>query len=155
MTGLGTPLGRHQWDVPLSQVTNGFVRASMSSVVLSNFAIMSIKLSILVFYLRIFKPVPWARIAIWIGLAAVLLFYVILNIVLLAICVPRHGLTWLEMSTTPGWVTVGIRTSLAAGWFGTIADLYILAIPVRLVSTLNLSRKHKIGVIAIFLTGLL
>ncbi|KAH8787844.1 hypothetical protein F5883DRAFT_530985 [Diaporthe sp. PMI_573] len=150
---LGSPLGRHQWDVPLSQATNSFVRDTFTSSVLSHLATMFIKLSILVFYLKIFKPVPWARIAIWIGLAAVLLFYTVLDIVLLALCVPNHGRTWLQ-SATHEWVAVSIQASLAAGWFGTIVDIYIIAIPVRLVSTLNLNRKHKFGVMAIFLTGL-
>lgn len=155
MTDLGNPLGRHQWDIPASQITDGFVRATFEGILLQYLAVLFIKISILVFYLRLFKPILWARIAIWTGLAALLGFYITINIVLLAICIPRHGKTWREVSSKQDWQTALIRTSLAAGWFGTLADLYILAIPIRLLSTLNLSRKHKFGVMAIFLTGLM
>lgn len=139
----------------MSQITNGFIRATFEGVVLQYLAVMFIKLSILVFYLKIFRPEKWARIAIWTGLAAALGFYIITEIVLLAICVPRHGQTWLEASSKHNWQAAAIDSALAASWFGTIADIYILAIPIRLLSTLKLSRKHKFGVMAIFLTGLM
>ena len=152
---MGSPLGRHQWDVPVSDVTNGFIRTILLSLLFSNFGIMFIKISLLVFYLRIFKPVLWARIAIWSGLVAVLIFYVACNIVLLAVCVPKSGTTYVELTTTTNCTTVEFRISLAVGWFGTFLDFYILAIPIRLISTLMLNKQRKIGILAIFMTGLL
>lgn len=155
MADLGDPLGKHQWDIPVSEITDDFIRNTLEGVLLQYLSVMFIKLSILVFYLKIFKPVKWARIAIWIGLVAVLAFYMITIVVLLVICIPRSGQTWLEVAMTRRWTSAAIDTALAGSWFGTIADFYILAIPIRLLSTLKLSRKHKFGVIAIFLTGLM
>lgn len=155
MTDLGNPLGKHQWDIPVSQITDQFVRTTFVGVVLQYLAVMLIKASILVFYLKISERIRWARIAIWTGLAAVLGFYIIVIIVLLAICVPGDGHSWVLASAKHKWQAAALDTAVAAGWFGTIADFYILAIPMRLLSTLKLGRKQKFGVMAIFLTGLL
>ncbi|KAL1845683.1 hypothetical protein Daus18300_014470 [Diaporthe australafricana] len=46
------------------------------------------------------------------------------------------------------------RNSLVNGVFGLISDLYILVIPLWLVSHLNLPPKRKLGVMGVFLTGL-
>lgn len=45
--------------------------------------------------------------------------------------------------------------SKGSGIFGLISDLYILAIPVWLISRLTFPTKRKIGVIAVFMTGLM
>lgn len=139
----------------MSQITDQFVRTTFVGVVLQYLAVMLIKASILVFYLKISERIRWAHIAIWTGLAAVLGFYIIVIIVLLAICVPRDGHSWVLASAKHKWQAAAVDTAVAAGWFGTIADFYILAIPMRLLSTLKLGRKQKFGVMAIFLTGLL
>ncbi|ROW08462.1 hypothetical protein VMCG_03188 [Cytospora schulzeri] len=152
---LGNPLGRHQWDVPLSDVTNRFVASSLEAQVFNNLAIMFIKISLMEFYLRIFKPVRWAKSSIWAGLAAVSIFYIVTTIVLLVVCVPRNGNTWLETSAKLEYTIQSKRITLATGWFGIFADIYIIAIPISLVSTLTLSKGRKIGIIAIFLTGLM
>ncbi|KAJ0116400.1 hypothetical protein J7T55_007380 [Diaporthe amygdali] len=152
---LGNLLGRHQWDVPLSEVTNHFVRTLTISLIFSNFATMLIKVSLLLFYLRIFNPVLWARVAIWAGLVASVVFYAISNIVMLSVCVPPSGKTWLETAASPNCTSVEYKVTLAGGWFGTIADFFIIAIPVRLISTLVVNKQRKVGILAIFLTGLL
>lgn len=46
------------------------------------------------------------------------------------------------------------RTSIVNGVFGLILDLYILAIPLCLLSHLRLPPKRKLGVMGVFLTGL-
>lgn len=148
-------MGRHQWDVPLSDVTNRFVERTLEAQVFSNLAIMFIKISLFQFYMRIFKPVRWATICIWVGLAAVTIFYAGTTIVLLVVCVPRNGSTWLATSAVPRYAITGKATSLVTGWFGVFADIYIIAIPISLVSTLKLGKGRKIGIMAIFMTGLL
>lgn len=59
------------------------------------------------------------------------------------------------LTTMGNCVEVEVKTALAAGWFGTFIDFYILAIPIRLISGLMLNKQRKIGVLAIFMTGLL
>lgn len=47
------------------------------------------------------------------------------------------------------------RNSIVNGSFGLISDLYILVIPLWLVSHLHLPSKKKLSVMGVFLTGLL
>ena len=45
--------------------------------------------------------------------------------------------------------------TIVSGVFNVITDFYVLILPISMVWHLQLSSKRKIGVIAIFLTGLL
>lgn len=114
---------------------------------------MFVRLSLLSLYLRIFKPIRWARITIFVGIILIAVFYVICAITLLATTVPRPGQTW--MYTTSKHVKLEGDVSVAQGYFGVFSDLLILMIPLRLVSDLSLPKNRKIGVLAVFLTGLL
>lgn len=125
----------------------------MIIVVLNFFAAMFVRLSLLSLYLRIFKPILWARVTIFVGIALIVAFYVVCTVILLAITVPRPGQSW--MYTTFTHVKMEADVSVAQGYFGVFSDLFILAIPLKLVSDLSLQRKRKIGVLAVFLTGLL
>lgn len=112
---------------------------------------MFVRLSLLSLYLRIFKPIRWARITIFVGIILIAVFYVICAITLLATTVPRPGQTW--MYTTSKHVKLEEDVSVAQGYFGVFSDLLILVIPLRLVSDLSLPKNRKIGVLAVFLTG--
>lgn len=61
----------------------------------------------------------------------------------------------MELDLTGDCVEAEVKTAFAAAWFGTIIDFYILAIPIRFISSLMLNKQRKIGVLAIFMTGLL
>lgn len=125
----------------------------MIIVVLNFFAAMFVRLSLLALYLRIFKPIKWARITIFVGMALISVFYVVCTVILLAITVPSQGQTWMYTTTTH--VKLEADIGVAQGYFGVLSDLLILGIPLKLVSDLSLQRKRKIGVLAVFLTGLL
>lgn len=48
-----------------------------------------------------------------------------------------------------------LNTTIALGYFNVFSDLYILILPISGVMGLNLRPKRKIGVVLIFMTGLL
>lgn len=152
---LGNPLGRHLWDVPLSDLTDRFFQSALVSLIFSNLAIMFIKISLLLLYLRIFELFTWARTAIWSGLVATLVFYVTCDAVIVGVCVSSASQIPMELALTGDCVQAEVKTAFAAAWFGTIIDFYILAIPIRFISSLMLNKQRRIGVLAIFMTGLL
>lgn len=135
----------------------GYLDTQSSTVllVLFFFGAMFVKLTLLVLYLHLFKVHRLASWLIWGGVAVVSLFYVISIIVLLEACVPRSGHDWLETTFTGTCTPVQNGLSKGSGVFGLISDLYILAIPLWLVSQLTLQMSRKVGVMAIFLTGLM
>lgn len=113
------------------------------------------KLTLLLLYRRLFKIHRLASIMIWGGVAVSSVFYLVSVILILDHCVPEGGQTWLSMAYTGSCTPVQNGLSEASGIFGLVSDLYILAIPVWLISRLNSPTKRKVGVMAVFLTGLM
>lgn len=149
------PLGRHLWDVPLSDISNEYLKLTTVGLVLYSLGAMFFKLTLLSLYLRLFNPVRWALYMIWSGVAAVTGLYIAFAIVILDKCVPRADQTW-QSTTFVGDCSPSQHTmSKVTGIFGLISDVYIMAIPLWLVSRLTLKPKRKAGVLAVFLTGLI
>jgi hypothetical protein len=89
------------------------------------------------------------------------LFYAANSAVVIASCRPRGGsdrVSFLAGILGPkciGTDSTSPKTSLSAGIFGLISDIYILAIPLPAIRKLHLRRKKKIGVYIIFSSGAL
>lgn len=161
------------WDTPVAAFTNAYAKACIylvatlwltrslktqllfTAVITVSFSLMSVRLSVLAFNDRIFGAAPGARRAIWIGIAAVIVFYMTDIIIYFAFCAPRDGDTWLSKISSGTCRTVQIRTARSQGIFGLISDLYIIAIPIWKVSRLSIAPKRKAGIMVVFLTGLL
>ena len=166
------------WDVPLSELTVEYasVRAffwscevdngtlislpAQRSTILSGvymIAAMFIKASILFLYRRIFKVSMTASIMIWIGLSVDVIFYLTTFIAFLVGCIPRreddqYG-GWLSLTFAQRCNIVSTPTAAATGIVGSVLDVYILIIPLIMVSGLRASWKKKAGIFAIFIAG--
>lgn len=114
---------------------------------------MLVKLALLGLYLRLFQVNRLAFWMIWAGVAVMALFYSLAIIVLLAGCVPRGGMTWLETTFVGGCAPAMNGISKASGILGLISDLYILSIPVWLVSRLTMQPGRRVGVMSVFFDG--
>lgn len=120
-----------------------------------------VKTTLLVFYLRIFRPSYTANVLAWGGIVVIVLFYLISIIVLLVNCIPvDQQVTGIDPTN---WADKknnrcghpNIDLSAAQGIFSAVSDLYVLAVPINSVLALQLKTKRKLGVLAVFLTGLL
>lgn len=114
-----------------------------------------VKSSILFLYRRLFWPRNSARYMVWIGVLLIVPSYLGFLIGALVYCVPRTGENWLSYSAKSRCAQPQLRLSNVQGVFGIISDIYLLAIPVFQVSQLRVSTSRKVGIAAIFLTGLL
>ena len=81
-------------------------------------------------------------------------FYVSAMIWILVACTPRRGSSYLESFASPRCSKM-IDMSLMVGIFGVISDVYLLIIPIPAVLPLQLPTRQKVGVLTVFLTGLL
>lgn len=115
-----------------------------------------IKLSILLQYLKIFPPVHktdlmyWGTyLLIWLNLG----FYIADIFAELFLCSPREKY-WNVLITT-GHCYSATTVNIASGIFNTISDFLTLLLPQRVIWKLQMPLKRKLGVSAIFLTGLL
>lgn len=146
--------GRHSWDFPLSELTNYYVKYQLLTACLYDVACIFTKASLLILYLRIFRPLRRARILIWMGVIFVAVFYTICLAIRLGLCVPR-GVSWVRTSVEPRCRQPMLQLNVAQGVINVLTDFYALAIPLALVLGLHLSMARKAGVLGIFLTGIL
>ncbi|KAI0117411.1 hypothetical protein F4814DRAFT_416204 [Daldinia grandis] len=151
---LDRPNGRHLWDVPLSVLTDSYLRINFIFVLMSAVSTMLVKVSLLVLYLRIFNPVRQVTITIYVCTGVIVSFYLATMIAELVVGVPKAGSEgWQEAQARYG--PFGLNVSVVRGVFGIISDFAILFIPLAQVMKLYLPLRKRIILAGIFLTGLL
>ena len=114
-------------------------------------AILFVKLSVLLLLYQIFAVNKTMRYLIHFGVVFQALFYLAVTGVYSAtevICVTGANIT--AYLCTHQW-----PLAIAQGVINTVTDLYVLVLPLAMVMRLQLSPKRKVGIIAIFMTGLL
>ncbi|KAJ5116612.1 hypothetical protein N7456_000960 [Penicillium angulare] len=126
-----------------------FIQVMVCAIVFYAWAVMFTKVSILLYYRRIFSKVVWLNWASMIMGAIVIAYNVALIFVAAFQCVPLSSL-WTGkpgtcIDTTPPYVALAI--------INVITDVAILALPIYPVLKLNMKMKRKIQVLGIFLTG--
>jgi len=90
---------------------------------------------------------------IWSGIIFTVLFYVSCTIAQVKETVPRKGESWLAMKKPASYTALTTISSIQ-GVVGIVTDFYILLIPIHLVVGLRFPLGRKLGVCAIFMTGL-
>ncbi|KAI1351315.1 hypothetical protein F5Y01DRAFT_128582 [Xylaria sp. FL0043] len=150
----GGILGIHLWDVTLRKFIE-WQKLSLADGLLAQVTNATIKVGFLVFYLRLFGLVNHVRWMIWFGLTVIVGFAVAFFIVDLAACVPRAGETYASPSVSERCNSISVNLVTVGAYIRVVTDFYILFIPLHQMPSLGLSKRRKIGVTLIFLTGLL
>ncbi|KAK8139431.1 hypothetical protein PG984_002811 [Apiospora sp. TS-2023a] len=152
----GGLVGIHLWDVSLRRYMN-YMKGSLADSMLLQTSITLIKVSFLLLYRRLFGTVTHIKAMVWVGIGLMATFYVAYIIIVTVACSPwpsEHD-GWLDQEMAQRCNDIAVRLILAAAYFSVLTDFYILAIPLHQVPQLRLSRKRKVGLSFIFLTGLL
>lgn len=113
-----------------------------------------IKVTFFLLYLQLFGPMRWLRICAYIGAVFTVIFYFGMAVTQLIFSTPRHGETLLSHQNTHNEY-LAIAMSVPQSAVGLAIDLYILILPIIAVSQLQLPIRKKVGVMLIFMTGLL
>lgn len=110
------------------------------------------KLSILLLYLKLLAPGMKLRWAVYGILAFIATYTVALELTLLFGCHPILKLYhhYLKGSC---WINL-IAHALTQGVLNIVSDILVLIVPIPMVWSLQMSTKHKAGVVGIFATGL-
>lgn len=117
-------------------------------------AVLMAKLSLLFLYLRIFRPNVRLRYFIYFGIAFNLLCYLSLMVGFFIIYMPRKResmFTVLDKTRN----RAGIGLAITLGAVNIVTDFYILFLPIPAVWQLQAPFGTKIGISAVFLTGIL
>lgn len=148
------PGGEHVWDTPVSALTSGIMKANLSGQCLYALSAIFTKCTLLVLYLRIFRPALQSVNQIWIGIGFIVISHIAMAIAQIAILVPRPGETWFN-STGKEDQDAATTIVAAQGVFSSVTDIFVLCIPISLVIGLHMPFHKKAGVCAIFMTGLM
>ena len=113
------------------------------------------KASLLLLYLRIFGPKKSTRYWTYYALAFTFCLYWI-NIPINAYyCTPSSGMSWRDTNDLGLKCEKQLILGLVQGSLSVALDLFILILPIPVVMTLQMSRKRRAGVLAVFMTGVL
>ena len=151
LVALANHAGTHEWDLLKSQVPSALYWLNANSTTYG-LAIMCTKLAVLLLYQRVFFPQRWSRsdISLKAFMALLLLFYVSTTFAKIWQCLPRDHI-W-DKSIPGQCINISVLFNVS-GIFNTVTDFIILLIPVRVVWSLNMARKRKLGVLAVFTVG--
>ena len=125
-----------------------------SGTILYSITMFCAKLALFLLYYRIFGLSRWTRIAIYFGIVFTGLYYLASIIVLIVLCIPRRNESW----TANPYVARCERAEVMGdvqGIFGLVSDLFIFVLPLPVLFRLQMSLKKKVGITAIFCTGLM
>lgn len=112
------------------------------------------KASLFLLYLRLFSPDRWTRNLIYFGLVTTFVMYLATTVAFGVLCLPRPRESWLEALLSPR-CTKSLSMTYVQGVFNVVSDFYVLILPIPVTLKLQLPLQKKIGVCAIFMTGLL
>ncbi|KAI4218695.1 MAG: hypothetical protein L6R36_008805 [Xanthoria steineri] len=149
--------GRHLWDIPLSVfISEEILKLSYVSGWLSNVANIFVKLTFFILYWSIFYPFRWLRYVILGGAAVVTGVYAGFIMYVLISDTPQPGQTWLEkaQANQERGTSGGVKLAMTLAAWGLVTDVYILLLPISGVMRLQLSRKKRIALLTVFMTGI-
>ena len=148
-------MGKHVYDVSLNSVKFLLKTAFMHSVLYLTLTFF-IKLSILLFYLKLFPPAfIWMRRTIFFLITIFFVYMVVGTTITCLMCKPVRAFWTLELragDSCPSAEEVEKRyISLLA--FHVLGDFLVLMLPMHLVSTLRLPKRQKVILIILFSAG--
>ena len=117
-----------------------------------------IKLTFFLLYLQIFRPDRTLKYFIYGGALFTFLAYAAMGTAQFVFLSPRPGETFLEdylRSVTSKTLSQSIDIGLPLAAIGIAIDLYILLLPIAAVAKLQMAPRKRLGVMAIFATGLM
>ncbi|KAL7629710.1 hypothetical protein AAE478_001233 [Parahypoxylon ruwenzoriense] len=145
----------HQWNVQLKTLIHILFHVYVFSV-LYGLCVLFLKVAILLDWLHIFVPLGQRNYMFWICHAMIwcnVLFYAVGTIVELVQCIPREKV-WdplVEGGTCPIDIHAHNR---ATGIINIVSDLCILALPQKIIWSMNMSRAKKLSVSVLFAVGI-
>ncbi|KAI4861985.1 hypothetical protein F4820DRAFT_431969 [Hypoxylon rubiginosum] len=148
---------RHGWNLPLCWLNGQFAQLTYAWENLLNVSLFCAKAATLLLFRQLFTISHAMNVAIWVGIAATFVINASGLVVTSYFSAPHAGETWDEhivQAVTQNIIFV-LYWSVAQGSASTLLDLYIFILPLPILFRLNLSRRRKVQVIAIFLVAIL
>ncbi|KAH9211061.1 hypothetical protein DL95DRAFT_274009, partial [Leptodontidium sp. 2 PMI_412] len=144
-------LGVHGWDVPLTTYSP-FVKMILSSGAVYGLSFMFVKLSILLLYLQL-SPHRKFRAMVYAIMITTILYSLLGSFEFLFTCRPIAKV-W-DLTITSGSCYSGAKILAVHGGLSIATDITMLVLPITMLWKLQLPRRRKVAVVALFMTGTL
>ena len=118
------------------------------------FTLLFLKITFFLLYYQVFRPLRWLRISVFIGATLTGAFYGAAGVTQTVFGTPSRGETWTSRYFSPEEKKLLIM-SMPMASVGLVIDLFILVIPIVAVLGLQIPTSRRIGVLCIFMFGLL
>lgn len=112
--------------------------------------ILAIKITFLLFFIRIFNADKRTRYMVYFGIFACTVFYTAIFFRTLFICSPIEK-NWQPFAA--GYCQPSTISAYTIGIFNAVSDIYILVLPLPLIWRLNMTVSRRIKVMAVFSLG--
>ncbi|PSS05308.1 hypothetical protein BD289DRAFT_5082 [Coniella lustricola] len=150
-----TRYARYIWDVPVCWLLEeSYPKILFSQTILFVASQISAKLSLLLLFLDIFNVNSTMKKAIYTGMLAAVLVYLPSIPVQAYYFVPSHGQTWSEVFIS-GKNDNAMYWGIVQSVLASMLDIYLFALPLPVLSRLNMSSKKRTQVVAVFSMALL
>ncbi|EXA29207.1 hypothetical protein FOVG_19266 [Fusarium oxysporum f. sp. pisi HDV247] len=143
-------LGHHTWEQPKEDYV-AYMKAFYASVIVYNVAMCLVKIGILLQYRRVFA-IPILQALTFYGLVIMVAWTITIAFLNALICVPVAKF-W--NSTMPGHCTDPLTVWYVMAGFNLVTDITVFCMPLPVIGSLNLPRRQKIMLLAIFSIGFL
>ncbi|KAL8822520.1 MAG: hypothetical protein Q9191_006744, partial [Dirinaria sp. TL-2023a] len=172
----GGKFGTHEWDIRVGELTKAqlvvrYARCSssitgwltshleqLSLIIEAAYApfIWFIKLSLFVLYIEVFGLLQWLRYSAYTGVILTGCFYFATMVAIIVLCEPTRGksqLAYASAQASPK-CSQSYMVVLAQGIVNVISDLYLIALPMPALWSLQMPLRRKLGLVAVISTGL-
>ncbi|KAL8952791.1 MAG: hypothetical protein Q9222_001295 [Ikaeria aurantiellina] len=143
---------RHIWDVPMTWLDAAFFKQRFARDMFISPSTFFSKATILLLYLRLFRPTKWFRWTMYGLMTFMVALYGSYIIVNAALCAPAPGSSWVQPGVLAKCQKQEIY-SVIQGTFNVVIDILILTLPIPIIMRMKMARNKKIGIMAIFGTG--
>ncbi|EXA29084.1 hypothetical protein FOVG_19372 [Fusarium oxysporum f. sp. pisi HDV247] len=143
-------LGHHTWEQSKENYV-AYMKAFYASVIVYNVAMCLVKIGILLQYRRVFA-IPILQALTFYGLVTMVAWTITIAFLNALICVPVAKF-W--NSTMPGHCIDPLTIWYVMAGFNLVTDITVFCMPLPVIGSLNLPRRQKIMLLAIFSIGFL
>ncbi|KAH9220318.1 hypothetical protein DL95DRAFT_329476, partial [Leptodontidium sp. 2 PMI_412] len=142
-------LGIHAWDLPINQFSL-FSKMSIISGALYSMSTLSVKLSILLFYLQM-SPFQRFRVCVYV-IGIITIAYCLAQMLEFTYSCRPMAKAW-DLSITTGSCSGAMEMCVTNSAANAMVDIAMLILPIVMLWNVRMRRREKISVIVILMTG--
>ncbi|PSR97191.1 hypothetical protein BD289DRAFT_111731 [Coniella lustricola] len=147
-------VSRHMWDVPEIWFTENYWKIRFGGNTLQALAYFTSRMPILLLYIRLFGTTLRFRIACYIAIGFAVGTYITSIPLISYFCTPRTtGGDWNSLEVFAECKKL-LDWAMVQGSCDIALNVYIFFLPIPTILGLHMDRKKRLGVLAIFMTGL-